>query len=149
MRGKRYSLVALWALVFVVSFVYRPEFGFVICPFRRLWGIPCPGCGLTRSFVAFAHGCWSDAFRFHLLGPAFYVIGIFMLLRSVYELWSGYEVSIPSFTHHRNFFSIVLLMIVLIAWLLKLGALYHSGDLLTAWRSGFAFRFIQTCCLSY
>lgn len=35
--------------------------GPVLCPFRLLTGLPCPGCGLTRSWVYLAHGQWSDA----------------------------------------------------------------------------------------
>ena len=27
-----------------------------VCAFRRLSGLPCPGCGLTRSWVLTAHG---------------------------------------------------------------------------------------------
>lgn len=32
---------------------------FTICVFRRLTGYPCPTCGLTRGFVAMAHGQWA------------------------------------------------------------------------------------------
>ena len=31
---------------------------YVICTFLRLTGYPCPSCGLTRGFVAMAHGQW-------------------------------------------------------------------------------------------
>jgi hypothetical protein len=31
--------------------------------------IDCPFCGMTRSFVALAHGEVSSAFRFHPAGP--------------------------------------------------------------------------------
>lgn len=39
------------------------------CPLLTLTGIPCPGCGLTRSFVAIAQGDWSEAVAYHGLGP--------------------------------------------------------------------------------
>lgn len=31
---------------------------YTICIFLRLTGYPCPSCGLTRGFVAMAHGQW-------------------------------------------------------------------------------------------
>ena len=39
-----------------------------MCGSRALLGIECPGCGLTRSFVALASGDLSESFRFHRLG---------------------------------------------------------------------------------
>ena len=41
-----------------------------LCLFHRLWGLPCPTCGLTRSWSAVLHGQPGAAFRFHLFGPA-------------------------------------------------------------------------------
>jgi len=54
------------------SLLFSPEHiedGPVICPFRRLTGLPCPGCGLTRSWVYLAHGWWRESFLAHPFGP--------------------------------------------------------------------------------
>jgi hypothetical protein len=40
-----------------------------LCLFRTVTGIPCPLCGLTRSFLSTARGRWRDAFLYHPLGP--------------------------------------------------------------------------------
>lgn len=45
------------------------EDGPVICPFRLMTGLPCPGCGLTRSWVYLVHGQWHDAFAANPFGP--------------------------------------------------------------------------------
>ncbi|MEQ6900891.1 DUF2752 domain-containing protein [Nocardioides sp. YIM 152588] len=45
------------------------EDGPVLCPFRRLTGLPCPGCGLTRSWVYLVHGWWRESFLAHPFGP--------------------------------------------------------------------------------
>lgn len=37
------------------------EHGPVLCPFRLATGLPCPGCGLTRSWVFVVHGRWGDS----------------------------------------------------------------------------------------
>lgn len=38
------------------------------CMFRTLFGLPCPGCGLTRSIIALWHGEPTLSFRYHPLG---------------------------------------------------------------------------------
>jgi hypothetical protein len=40
----------------------------VICPFRRATGLPCPSCGLMRSWQAAAHLRLRDSFGYHPLG---------------------------------------------------------------------------------
>ena len=42
----------------------------VICPFRRVTALPCPACGLTRSWQAAAHFRLGDSLGFHPLGAA-------------------------------------------------------------------------------
>jgi hypothetical protein len=42
--------------------------GFWGCALRRITGIPCPACGLTRAFDYTAHGRFLDAFRTTPLG---------------------------------------------------------------------------------
>lgn len=37
------------------------EDGPVLCPFRLLTGLPCPGCGLTRSWVYLVNGRLGDS----------------------------------------------------------------------------------------
>lgn len=53
-----------------------------ICTFHNLTGLPCPGCGLTRSFVCCAHGRWVEAFVYHPAGPLFFAATIAWLLFS-------------------------------------------------------------------
>lgn len=39
----------------------RIDDGPVLCPFRRVTGLPCPACGMTRSWVHLMHGQWHAA----------------------------------------------------------------------------------------
>ena len=43
--------------------------GPIICPFRLFTGLPCPSCGLTRSWVFALHGQWMDAMKSNAFGP--------------------------------------------------------------------------------
>lgn len=58
-----------------------------ICTFRRLTGMSCPGCGLTRSFTYLGHLDIGSAFRMHLLGPVMYVIVAAQVPLRIRSLW--------------------------------------------------------------
>ncbi len=66
------KLAAVGVVALGAGLLFSPdhvEDGPVICPFRRLTGLPCPGCGLTRSWVYLVHGWWRDSFLAHPFGP--------------------------------------------------------------------------------
>lgn len=50
------------------------EHGPVVCPFRLLTGLPCPGCGLTRSWVFALHGDIGAATTAHPFGVPLLVL---------------------------------------------------------------------------
>jgi hypothetical protein len=64
-------VLPLTSAVFAVSAAWSPTGlpGFVLCPFRALTGLPCPGCGMTRAFCAIGHGDFAGAFGFNPLAP--------------------------------------------------------------------------------
>ena len=51
-----------------------------VCPFFNTTGLPCPGCGLTRSFVCLGHGHLSESFQWHPLGPLLFAGALLYLL---------------------------------------------------------------------
>ena len=52
-----------------VSFRFLPNWPLPpSCASRAIFGVPCPGCGLTRSFVYLAHGEWQASLEMHRLG---------------------------------------------------------------------------------
>jgi hypothetical protein len=44
-----------------------------LCWFRSVFDRDCPLCGMTRSFVALAHGDLAASIRFHPAGPLLFV----------------------------------------------------------------------------
>ena len=44
-----------------------------VCWSRLLFGTLCPGCGLTRSFVALAGGSLAEAWQLNRMGPVLFV----------------------------------------------------------------------------
>jgi len=63
-----------------------------LCSFQRFFGIPCPGCGLTRSFVALARGDVAAAWTFNPAGLLLFATVIFQLpyrAMQIVRLWRG------------------------------------------------------------
>ncbi len=54
-----------------------------ICIFYNITLLPCPGCGLTRSFVFFSHGHFQNSFLFHPFGPILYLVFLIFLLEGI------------------------------------------------------------------
>jgi len=59
----------------------------VLCGSRAWFGIECPGCGLTRSFVALAAGDFTEAYRFHRVGWLLWLAVVMQIPFRVYSLW--------------------------------------------------------------
>lgn len=53
------------------------------CTFKNLTGLPCPGCGLTRSIVAASHGDVMQSFHLHRLGL---LTLLYVLLQFIYRI---------------------------------------------------------------
>ena len=54
-----------------------------VCTSKRLLGIDCPGCGLTRSFICISHGNWQRAWY---LNPASFFVYAFVLVQIPYRI---------------------------------------------------------------
>jgi len=57
-----------------------------LCPLKLLTGLPCPGCGITKSIYFFYQGNLDKSLAFHILGPLVVVFSILALATLVLEL---------------------------------------------------------------
>ncbi|HYP97757.1 MAG TPA: DUF2752 domain-containing protein [Polyangiaceae bacterium] len=68
---QRSLLVAMFGGMFAGIVALRLPF----CPLASVFGVPCPGCGLTRATLALAHGDLQHALELHplvlVLAPLF------------------------------------------------------------------------------
>lgn len=96
--GIHWLILALSSCVIAASFVLQVRDGQTVaipfadqpfpgvCTFRRVVGINCPGCGMTRSFVSLAHGQWASAWRFNPVGFLFFPVVAFQIPYRILQL---------------------------------------------------------------
>ena len=58
-----------------------------LCTFRRMTGIDCPGCGMTRSFISLGHGNIAAAWSYNPAGLLLYSLVLFQLPYRALQLW--------------------------------------------------------------
>ncbi|MBE6713621.1 MAG: DUF2752 domain-containing protein [Ruminococcaceae bacterium] len=78
-------------LFFSALYFYTLFFKSSLCLFRNAFGISCPGCGISRAFLAILHFDISGAFRLNLLSiPLFIGIALYYLFLTL-DLFRGTE----------------------------------------------------------
>lgn len=94
--------------------------GFTPCIFRNVTGLPCPGCGMTRGFVAMGHGRVAEAWGVNLLAPAFFALCCaYVVWLPLSTLWPAVRWRRPSDGVRRAFLAVVLVLIAA-SWALSL-----------------------------
>lgn len=68
--------------------MYGPQ----LCVFKIMSGVPCPGCGLTRSVVLLMHGDVSGSLFFHPLGVLFVLGAIVLAAVDLLAWWRSQRV---------------------------------------------------------
>jgi hypothetical protein len=100
------------------------------CPLKRLIGIPCPAWGLTRSFIAIAHGHWTQAIHYHLFAPVLFLVFLTIIVHLILELITNRSIRVFYLSIlKRPKFQIFAFLIVLGYHLTRLHQLAMAGDL--------------------
>ncbi|MBI2895508.1 MAG: DUF2752 domain-containing protein [Deltaproteobacteria bacterium] len=108
------------ALAFAAPLTTGP----VLCGFRRMFGIPCPGCGLTRSLVSLVHLDLRAAFTVHPVGPIF--LGYLALLWT--SAWISYartgDLASPISRRIPGWAHLGMIGLVILVWILRFFGLF-------------------------
>lgn len=69
----------------VIPLIDQPLPG--VCTYKRLLGIACPGCGLTRCFISLCHGDTPAAWQFNPAGLLLFGLVVAQIPYRGYQLW--------------------------------------------------------------
>jgi hypothetical protein len=58
-----------------------------LCLMRRMTGLGCPGCGMTRCFISLAHGDWAAAWSYNPAGLFLFVVVALQIPYRSWQLW--------------------------------------------------------------
>ena len=91
-----------------------------LCTFRRMFGIDCAGCGLTRSFISISHGDLIQSLRYNPAGLLLYAMAVFQLPWQSLQLWrlsQGQSELRPGWYANAVIFALGALL--LIVWIIR------------------------------
>ena len=58
-----------------------------LCTSKRVFGVDCPGCGLTRGFISISHGQFQQAWHFNPASFVVYVLVVGQVPWQLFQLW--------------------------------------------------------------
>lgn len=80
---KKQLAARLKTLLLILAAYYLATW-YIGCPIRYFLGISCPGCGMTRAWLAVLHLDFSQAFYYHPLFFTAPVVAAFFLFEEVF-----------------------------------------------------------------
>ncbi|MBN1911354.1 MAG: DUF2752 domain-containing protein [Pirellulales bacterium] len=84
-----------------------------------MFGVSCPGCGLTRSLIHLAHGRWRESFETHRLG---WFLALAVLLQFPYRLLGlRHPNHMPLGRYVPVWFGHTLILLLIVNWILLVG----------------------------
>ncbi|MDR2736552.1 MAG: DUF2752 domain-containing protein [Gracilibacteraceae bacterium] len=86
------TLSALLATAVAAAVLFTLKFG---CPFLAVSGIPCPGCGMTRAFLAFFRLDFAQAFLYHPMFPVFLVLPMALMIYLAWRIRKHHRQELP------------------------------------------------------
>jgi uncharacterized protein DUF2752 len=120
LRDRRFGLVLTGALFLHVGLISLnlPAWE---CPFFRLTGVPCPGCGLTRACMLLLRGEVQASIRFHAFAPIFLVlIAILITSTLLPKSVSGPLIDKAENLERQTGLTIIIFAGLILYWLMRL-----------------------------
>ena len=89
-----------------------------LCVSREWFGVTCPGCGLTRSFIFLAQGDWQAAWTAHRLGWLLATCVVLQIPYRILGLYRPQKALIP--LKARHWISLILIGLLIGNWMVGL-----------------------------
>ncbi len=100
-----------WVLLCILPLFLLRVFDYENCIIHILFGIDCPSCGLSRAYICFFQGRFSEAFSYHPL---------FLFIPIIIALFFCRHIKKLSFLYKNHLVWWVILIIWILFYLIRL-----------------------------
>lgn len=125
--------------ILIILIIYFILLGFINpstrCIFKMFTGIPCPSCGMTRSYGALLHGDFTGAFFYHPLFLIPILIFVFYILKDFSPFVSR--------VYNNTYFWIVIGVIFVIVYAIRMYLLFPNKQPMNTYEGSFLLQFIK------
>ena len=109
-------LAFLLLLIFGILAVFVFD---INCIFKSIFGIPCPGCGLTRAFRAIFHGNFLKAEKYNFLSIPillFFLLCLILIILDFYKKTNNTELLLKRLSSYYK----IIIVVVIINWIINI-----------------------------
>ena len=119
-NNRRFYLLGL-LIVLLFPFLLKMNPGLInSCEFKSTFGLPCPTCGITRSFAAIVSGDLSQAFTYNFMGPLLVLVLITYVFQNIFELIIDHRIFIRNNKRFSTNLIILFFLLWFVYWIIRL-----------------------------
>jgi len=90
------------------------------CTSKRLLGVDCPGCGLTRAFICISHGEFAKAWKFNAASFLVYAFVFVQIPWHSIQLWRIRNGKFPMEPVLVYFLPIAIAVALMVNWIIRI-----------------------------
>lgn len=128
MRMVIHSQIRVKRIIYLIGQVIFLNIMFVLsskitCPFKKLFHIPCPFCGMTRSFLSLLNLNFNMVIYYNILFLPFMFLFFMLDLIFVYEIVNNHDI-ITKISSRIDFCDVSIILIILFVLSILVGILH-------------------------
>jgi len=112
---KKYWVPTIFTILFYTVMFFLGNR--TICVFKATYGIPCPGCGMTRAYIHFFYGDIKGAFNYHPL---------FLMTIVLVIIWIFKDTGIISKIYKNKLFWISIAIVFFGVWAVRMFKMFPN-----------------------